>query len=95
LVFLFFLLFFSSFFSSASLERGGEKEVRGVSQGERIFVQEHSRGVTLHPSSLARKGRGWRWRRGGFSGRLLASAGLGLGSPACAFVVELGAALRL
>jgi hypothetical protein len=95
-VFLFFLLFFSSFFSSASLERGGEKEVRGkVSQGERIFVQEHSRGATLHPSPLARKGRGWRWRRGGFSGRLLASGGLGLGSPAGVFVVELGAALRL
>jgi hypothetical protein len=52
-----FLFFFSSFFSSVSLERGGEKEVRGkVSQGERIFVQEHSRGVTLHPSSFARKG---------------------------------------
>jgi hypothetical protein len=42
-VFLFFLLFFSSFFSSASLTREGEKEVRGkVSQGVRIFVQEHS-----------------------------------------------------
>jgi hypothetical protein len=95
-VFLFFLLFFSSFFSLASLERGGEKEVRGkVSQGEMIFVQEHSRGITLHPSSLARKGRGWRWRRGGFFGRLLASGGLGLGSPAGAFIVELGAALRL
>jgi hypothetical protein len=38
-----FLFFFSSFFSSASLERGGKKEVRGkVSQEERIFVQEHS-----------------------------------------------------
>jgi hypothetical protein len=56
-----FLFFFSSFFSSASLERGGEIEVRGkVSQGERIFVQEHSRGIMLHPSSFARKGRGWR-----------------------------------
>jgi hypothetical protein len=42
-VFLFFLLFFSSFFSLASLERGGKKEVRGkVSQEERIFVREHS-----------------------------------------------------
>jgi hypothetical protein len=37
LVFLFFLLLFSSFFSSASLERKGGKEVRGkVSQGLRI-----------------------------------------------------------
>jgi hypothetical protein len=96
LVFLFFLLFFSSFFSSASLTRGGEKEVRGkVSQGVRIFVQEHSRGVALHPSSLARKGRGWRWGRRGFSGRLLAPGGLGLETPAGAFVIELGAALRL
>jgi hypothetical protein len=95
-VFLFFLLFFSSFFSSVSLKRGGEKEVRGkVSQGVRIFVQEHSRGVVLYPSSLARKDGGWRWRRGGFSGRLLASGGLGLGSPAGAFVIELGVALRL
>jgi hypothetical protein len=42
-VFLFFLLFFSSFFSSASLEGRREKEVREkVSQGVRIFVQEHS-----------------------------------------------------
>jgi hypothetical protein len=41
-VFLFFL-FFSSFFSSASLERRREKEVRGkVSQEVKIFVQEHS-----------------------------------------------------
>jgi hypothetical protein len=56
LVFLFFLLFFSSFFSSASLERKRGKEVRGkVSQGLRI-LQEHSRGIALHPSSLARKG---------------------------------------
>jgi hypothetical protein len=39
LVFLFFLLFFSSFFSSASLERKGGKEVRGkVSQELRIFA---------------------------------------------------------
>jgi hypothetical protein len=91
-----FLFFFSSFFSSASLERGGEKEVRGkVSQGERIFVQEHSRGVMLHPSSFARKGRGWQRGRGGFSGRLLASGGLGLGSPAGVFIVKLGATLRL
>jgi hypothetical protein len=95
-VFLFFLLFFSSFFSSASLERRREKEVRGkVSQGVRIFVQEHSRGVMLHPSSLARKGRGWQWGRGGFVGRLLAMGGPRLRSPAGAFVVELGAALRL
>jgi hypothetical protein len=56
LVFLFFLLFFSSFFSSVSLERKMGKEVRGkVSQGLRI-LQEHSRGVALHPSSLAGKG---------------------------------------
>jgi hypothetical protein len=53
-VFLFFLLFLSSFFSSASLERRREKEVRGkVSQEVKIFVQEHSRGISLHPSSLA------------------------------------------
>jgi hypothetical protein len=59
-VFLFFFLFFSSFFSSASLERRREKEVRErVSQGVKIFVQERSQGVSLHPSSLARKGRGW------------------------------------
>jgi hypothetical protein len=95
-VFLFFLFFFSSFFSSASLEREGEKEARGkVSQGERIFVQEHSQGVTLQPSSFARMGRGWRRRHGGFSGRLLTSGGLGLGSSAGAFVVELGAMLHL
>jgi hypothetical protein len=95
-VFLFFLLFFSSFFSSASLEGRREKEVREkVSQGVRIFVQEHSRGVSLHPSSLARKGRGWRWGRRGFTGRLLAVGGPSLRSPAGVFVVELGAALRL
>jgi hypothetical protein len=95
-VFLFFLLFFSSFFSSASLERRREKEVRGkVSQEVKIFVQEHSRGISLHPSSLARKGRGWRWGRGGFAGRLLAVGGPRLRSPAGAFIVELGAALRL
>jgi hypothetical protein len=95
-VFLFFLLFFSSFFSSASLERRREKEVRGkVSQEVKIFVQEHSRGVSLHPSSLARKGRGWRWGRGGFASRLLAMGGPSLRLPAGAFVIELGAALRL
>jgi hypothetical protein len=56
LVFLFYLLFFSSFFSSVSLERKRGKEVRGkVSQGLRI-LQEHSRGIALHASSLARKG---------------------------------------
>jgi hypothetical protein len=55
-VFLFFLLFFSSFFSSTSLERRREKEIRGkVRQEVKIFVQEHSRGVSLLPSSLARK----------------------------------------
>jgi hypothetical protein len=95
-VFLFFLLFFSSFFSSASLKRGGEKKVRRkVSQGVRIFVQKHSRGIALYPSSLARKDGGWRWRRGGFSSRLLAPGGLGLGSPTGTLVIELGAALRL
>jgi hypothetical protein len=95
-VFLFFLLFFSSFFSSASLERRREKEVRGkVSQEVKIFVQEHSRGVSLYPSSLARKGRGWPWGRRGFAGRLLAVGGPSLRSLAGAFVVELGAAFHL
>jgi hypothetical protein len=95
-VFLFFLPFFSSFFSSVSLKRRREREVRGkVSQGIKVFVQEHSRGVALHPSSLAWEGRGWRWRRGGFVGRFLAEGGPGLRSPAGVFVVELGAALRL
>jgi hypothetical protein len=94
-VFVFFLLFFSSFFSSASLERRREKEVKGkVSQEVKIFVQEHSRGVSLHPSSLARRGRGWRWGRGGFASRLLAMGGPSLRLPAGAFIVELGAALR-
>jgi hypothetical protein len=95
-VFLFFLLFFSSFFSSTSLERKRGNEVRGkVRQEVKIFVQEHSRGVSLHPSSFARKGRGW-WRgRGGFTHRLLAMGGPSLRLPAGAFVVELGAALRL
>jgi hypothetical protein len=94
--FLFFLLFFSSFFSSASLERKREKEVRGkVRQEVKIFMQEHSRGVSLHPSSLARKGRGWRRGRGGFARRLLAMGGPGLGLPAGALVTELGAALCL
>jgi hypothetical protein len=56
LVFLFFLLFFSSFFSSASLGRRRGKEVRKkVSQGLRI-VQDYSRGVALHPPSLAWEG---------------------------------------
>jgi hypothetical protein len=56
LVFLFFLLFFSSFFSSVSLGRRRGKEVRNkVSQGLRI-LQEYSRGVALHPPSLAREG---------------------------------------
>jgi hypothetical protein len=44
-VFLFFILFFSSFFSLASLERkmGGRDEVRGkVRQKVKVFVQEHS-----------------------------------------------------
>jgi hypothetical protein len=96
LVFLFFLLFFSSFFSSTSLEGKREKEVRGkVRQEVKIFVQKHSRGVSLHPSSLARKGRGWRRGRGGFARRLLAMGGPSLRLPAGAFIVELGAALQL
>jgi hypothetical protein len=54
-VFLFFLLFFSSFFSSMSLERKRGNEVRGkVRQEVKILMQEHSRGVSLHPSSFAR-----------------------------------------
>jgi hypothetical protein len=95
-VFLFFLLFFSSFFSSASLERKKGSEVRRkVRQEVKVFVQEHSRGVPLHPSSFARKGRGWRRGHRGFARRLLAMGGPSLRSPAGAFVVELGAALRL
>jgi hypothetical protein len=96
LVFLFFLLFFSSFFSSASLERKRENEVRGkVRQRVRIFVQEHSRGVPLHPSSFARRGGRWGRGRGRFARRFLPSGGPGFRSPAGALVVELGAALRL
>jgi hypothetical protein len=92
----FFLLFFSSFFSSASLERKREKEVRGkVRQEVKIFMQEHSRGISLHPSSFARKGRGW-WRgRGGLARRLLAMGGPSLRSPAGTFIVELGTVLCL
>jgi Na+-driven multidrug efflux pump len=42
-VFLFILLFFSSFFSSTSLERKRGNEVREkVRQEVKIFVQEHS-----------------------------------------------------
>jgi hypothetical protein len=95
-VFLFFLLFFSSFFSSASLGRKWGNLVRGkVRQKVKVFVQEHSRGVPLHPSSFAREGGRW-WRgRGRFACRLLAMGGPGLRAPAGAFVVELGAALRL
>jgi hypothetical protein len=95
-VFLFFLFFFSSLFSSASLERKREKEVRGkVRQEVKIFMQEHSRGVSLHPSSFARKGRGW-WRGcRGLARRLLAMGGPSRRLPAGAFVIELGAALRL
>jgi hypothetical protein len=53
LVFLFFLLFFSSFFSSASLGMRRGKEVRRkVSQGLRI-LQEYSRGVALNPHPFA------------------------------------------
>jgi hypothetical protein len=97
-VFLFFLLFFSSFFSSASLERkrGGGNEVRRkVRQKVKVFVQEHSRGIPLHPSSFAREGGRWGRGHGGFAHRLLPSRGPGLGIPAGAFIIELGAALRL
>jgi hypothetical protein len=95
-VFLFFLLFFSSFFSSASLKRKRRNEVRGeVRQKVKIFVQEYSRGVSLHPSSFAREGgRWWRGRRR-FARRLLPSRGPGLRIPSGAFIVEFGAALRL
>jgi hypothetical protein len=50
-VFLFFLLFFSSFFSSASLERRGEKEVKGkVSQEVRILCRNtHEASRSTHP----------------------------------------------
>jgi hypothetical protein len=49
-------LFFSSFFSLASLGRRRGKEVRKkVSQGLSI-LQEYSRGVALHPPSLAWEG---------------------------------------
>jgi hypothetical protein len=91
-----FLLFFSSFFSSASLKRKRGNEVRAkVRQKVKVFVQEHSRGVSLHPSSFAREGGRW-WRgRGRFARWLLPSGGPGLGSPAGAFIVELGTALRL
>jgi hypothetical protein len=95
-VFLFFLLFFSSFFSSASLERKGGNEVRGkVRQEVKVFVQEHSRGVPLHPSSFGREGGGWRRGRGRFARRFLPMGGPGLRLPAGAFIVKLGAALRL
>jgi hypothetical protein len=95
-VFLFFLLFFSSFFSSASLKRKGGKEVRGkVRQKVKIFVQEYSRGVSLHPSSFAREGGRWWQGRRRFARRLLPSRGPGLGVLASAFIVEFGAALRL
>jgi hypothetical protein len=43
MVWLVFLFFFSTFFSSASLERKGRNEVRGkVRQKVKVFVQEHS-----------------------------------------------------
>jgi hypothetical protein len=96
LVFLFFLLFFSSFFSSASLERKRGNEVGGkVRRKVKIFMQEHSRGVLLHPSSFAREGgRRW-WGRERLARRFLPSRGPCLGLPAGALVVELGAALHL
>jgi hypothetical protein len=96
LVFIFFLLFFSSFLSSASLgRRRRRKEVRiKVSQGLRM-LQEYSRGVALNPPPLAWEGRG-QWRRHRtFVGRLLAMGSPYLGPPAGAFIVEFGAALRL
>jgi hypothetical protein len=96
LVFLFFFLFFSSFFSSASLEKERDVKDKGeVRQKVRIFVQEHSRGVPLHPSSFARRGGRWGRGRRRFARWFLPSGGPGLGSPAGALVVELGAALRL
>jgi hypothetical protein len=94
LVFLFFLIFFSSFFSSVSLGRRRGKEVRGkVSKGLGM-LQEYSRGVALNPPPLAWEGQGWWRRRRGFTGWLLAVGSPCLGSPASMFVVELGAALR-
>jgi hypothetical protein len=94
MVWLVFLLFFSSFFSSASLGRRRGKEVRGkVSKGLRM-LHEYSRGFTLNPPPLAWEGRGWWRRRGGFAGWLLAEGSPRLGSLTGAFIVELGAALR-
>jgi hypothetical protein len=87
-VFLFFLIFFSSFFSSAYLERRGEKEVRGFCAG--TLTRHHTPPILSCP-----EGQRGRWRRGGFSGRLLSMGGPGLGSPAGAFIVELGVALHL
>jgi hypothetical protein len=95
-VFLLFLPFFSSFFSSVSLERAGGWKIRKkVSQRKEFSMQGHSRGVSLHPSSFAQEARGCRWWSRGFARRLLAGGGLSLRSPAGAFIVELGAALRL
>jgi hypothetical protein len=94
-LFFFFFFFFSSIFSSASMGRRRGKEVkRKVSHGLRM-LQEHSRGIALNPPPLAWEGRGRWWRRRGFAGRLLAVGSPRLGSPARAFVVELGAALCL
>jgi hypothetical protein len=57
LVFLFFLLFFSSFFSSVSL---GRKKGEGVSKKGKPrvkdFLQEYSRGIAFHPPSLGWEG---------------------------------------
>jgi hypothetical protein len=95
-VFLLFLPFFSSFFSSAFLERAGGRKIRKkVSQRKEFSVQGHPRGVSLHPSSFAREARGCRWWCGGFARQLLATGGLSLRSPAGTFIVELGAVLRL
>jgi hypothetical protein len=95
-VFLLFLPFFSSFFSSASLGRAGGRKIRKkVSQRKEVSVQGHSRGISLNPSSFAWEARGCRWWCGGFVRRLLAVGDPGLRSPAGAFIVELGAALRL
>jgi hypothetical protein len=96
LVFLFFFFFFlSSFFSSASLGENRRKEVRRKVSKKLKMLQEYSRGVAFNPSPLGQEGRGrWRGRRG-LPGQSLAMGSPRLGSPAGAFVVELGAALSL
>jgi hypothetical protein len=56
MVWLVFLFFFSSFFSSASLGRKGGKEIRRKVSQELKLLQEYSRGVTLNSPPLAREG---------------------------------------